>query len=285
LQIFPFIRSTCMITIAGLLLTACGTTTGGVTPTADRFAAQTPAQGDSAPNSGGSVPGSGSGLVDPNRGTVAPISAATTASTMISTTAALAVTSVGTVASAGAGGTMAATSASACPQAATAAADAATVIGNQSPVPVMTSGATAVVGGSPTRIADAPIATSALATAAATVQGSAPTVVAQREKAFLGVTGETIPNCGVSITQIRPGSAAQVGNLQAGDIILAVDKQPVATMEQLQAIIDKHTVSDHISVTYRRNGKTSDTTFELMAQPASTVPTQGGAVLPTQASP
>ena len=52
----------------------------------------------------------------------------------------------------------------------------------------------------------------------------------------------------------RQGAAGQAG-IQEGDILLAIDGEPVVTMEDLNRILFSHEVGDTITVTIYRGGK------------------------------
>jgi S1-C subfamily serine protease len=70
---------------------------------------------------------------------------------------------------------------------------------------------------------------------------------------------------GVLILNIRPGSAAarakprlqatfrdQDGDIHLGDLITAVDGEPVASADDLNGLVEKHDVGDTVTVTVRR---------------------------------
>ena len=59
----------------------------------------------------------------------------------------------------------------------------------------------------------------------------------------------------VIIEEIEPGSPADKGGLEKGDIITKVDGKEVTSSSQLKFILYKHSVGDKIQVTVSRNGK------------------------------
>jgi membrane-associated protease RseP (regulator of RpoE activity) len=70
----------------------------------------------------------------------------------------------------------------------------------------------------------------------------------------LGVRGEACQG-GCLVTEVVPGSAADAAGLQVGDVIAAVDGEPVADLPGLARIIRKHQLSDTVSVEFLRGGK------------------------------
>ncbi len=83
--------------------------------------------------------------------------------------------------------------------------------------------------------------------------------------ASLGISGATLTPAiasrynipiseGVIVADVQGDSAAQAAGIQRGDIIVAADGQPVATIEDLQEIISDHQPGDQITVTVNRGG-------------------------------
>lgn len=68
---------------------------------------------------------------------------------------------------------------------------------------------------------------------------------------------------GLIVISVTPGSAADEAGFQQGDIVLAVDGEPVDTNEALGAIIRGKEPGDVISVTRRRNGEDGDVDVTL----------------------
>jgi hypothetical protein len=61
-------------------------------------------------------------------------------------------------------------------------------------------------------------------------------------------------NDGVLIADVIPGSAADAGSLEAGDIIVAVDGEPTRSLTELQTIIAAKQVGETVRVRARRDG-------------------------------
>jgi S1-C subfamily serine protease len=81
---------------------------------------------------------------------------------------------------------------------------------------------------------------------------------------------------GVLVVSVRSGSAAERGGLRptyrdragrtvAGDIIVAVDGQPVENSEDLRSALEKHQVGDKVKLTVQRGEDQVDLTVELQA--------------------
>jgi S1-C subfamily serine protease len=132
----------------------------------------------------------------------------------------------------------------------------------------------------------------------------------QNGRAYLGLTPCGGPIAGSTVQQIAPGelstgallvevtagSPAEQAGLQAGDVITAVDGQPVDADNDLASRITAHKPGDTISLTVERSGEEArDVTVTLGAQPedenaaylgvryTSSLPgTQGGQGMPFQ---
>lgn len=83
--------------------------------------------------------------------------------------------------------------------------------------------------------------------------------------ASLGISGATLTPAiasrynlpiseGVIVADVQGDSAAEAAGIQRGDIIVAADGQPVATIEDLQEIISSRQPDDQITVTVNRDG-------------------------------
>jgi membrane protease YdiL (CAAX protease family) len=69
----------------------------------------------------------------------------------------------------------------------------------------------------------------------------------------LGVLGEAHSG-GCRITEVVPGSAANAAGLQVGDVITAVDGEPVADIPGVAQVILKHQIGDTVSIEFLRTG-------------------------------
>src|SRR5262249_53933933 len=54
---------------------------------------------------------------------------------------------------------------------------------------------------------------------------------------------------------VAAGSPAAKAGLRAGDIVIALDGQRIATPEELVVLVRKHAPGDHVELTYLRGGK------------------------------
>ncbi len=68
----------------------------------------------------------------------------------------------------------------------------------------------------------------------------------------LGVVSEAHEG-GCQVTLVEPGSAAEIAGLQAGDVITAVDGDPVPDPQSLLLIIRSKRVGDQVVVEFRRD--------------------------------
>ncbi len=98
------------------------------------------------------------------------------------------------------------------------------------------------------------------------------TYVSDEEKPYLGIYGQNVPETyqarfdwpeGVYVTQVSPESPASLAGLKAGDIITAIDDTEISSMEELQDVIEEHSVGDKVtlSVTRSEKGKTETGTL------------------------
>jgi serine protease Do len=94
--------------------------------------------------------------------------------------------------------------------------------------------------------------------------------------ASLGISGATITPAlaaryalpvteGVIVADVQGGSAAEQAGIQRGDIIVAVDGQPVKSVEDLQQTVREHKPNDQITVTINRDGNQQDVQVTLGA--------------------
>ncbi|MDX1448609.1 MAG: trypsin-like peptidase domain-containing protein [Acidimicrobiia bacterium] len=92
----------------------------------------------------------------------------------------------------------------------------------------------------------------------------------QFEPAFLGVTiapTET-GRAGSVITTITPNTAAARAGLQVGDIVVAVDGDPIGDYIDLAAVIRNYAAGDTVVLEIRREGETLELEVELGPRPA-----------------
>jgi membrane-associated protease RseP (regulator of RpoE activity) len=81
-------------------------------------------------------------------------------------------------------------------------------------------------------------------------------------KAWLGIAGTDVDGV-ATVGEVRPGSPAAVGGLEADDQVVAVDGSPVAGMAQLVAAIGRRAPGDTCRLTVLREGSPLDLTVVL----------------------
>ena len=86
------------------------------------------------------------------------------------------------------------------------------------------------------------------------------------EHAYLGVA--LSDNGGAVVATVRPSTPAAKAGLKAGDVIVAVDGTHISSSDELRAAINAHKPGAHISVTYKRNGKTHSVSLTLATRPS-----------------
>jgi putative serine protease PepD len=89
--------------------------------------------------------------------------------------------------------------------------------------------------------------------------------------AWLGVTIDSSPariaTPGASIASLNPNGPAETAGVQVGDLVTAVDGQPIGDASALSSAINRKAPGDHIKVTVERNGSKTDIDVTLKAQP------------------
>ncbi len=93
------------------------------------------------------------------------------------------------------------------------------------------------------------------------------------DKVFLGISGATVteemieyfnlPAAGIYVADVVAGSGAQLGGLQAGDVIVGVDDVKVAEFEDLSNYLNSKAVGDTITVYFYRNNQPTTTDIVL----------------------
>jgi serine protease Do len=68
---------------------------------------------------------------------------------------------------------------------------------------------------------------------------------------------------GAEITSVAPGTPADRAGLRMGDVIMAIEEQPIHTVAELQARVARFQPGDRINVSYIRFGRAGQATVEL----------------------
>ncbi len=77
---------------------------------------------------------------------------------------------------------------------------------------------------------------------------------------------------GIYVYEVTPYSAAERAGIRSGDVITAFDGKKVKTIEELNAIKEKHKVGDSVSIVYMRDNKEVTTNLVLQEErPVTTV--------------
>jgi putative serine protease PepD len=89
------------------------------------------------------------------------------------------------------------------------------------------------------------------------------------EHAYLGVSLAPVEGgSGAEVAQVRAGSPAEKAGLRAGDVIKTADGEAVATVDELQRLIESKKPGDKLEVTIDRDGATVTVTVTLGLRPA-----------------
>ena len=88
-------------------------------------------------------------------------------------------------------------------------------------------------------------------------------------RGFLGVQITAAQSGGAQITAVTPNSPAAGAGLKAGDVIVAIDDQPVATNADAADTIGSLSPGTKVRIKYQRGSSTNTVTVTLAATPAS----------------
>ena len=72
-----------------------------------------------------------------------------------------------------------------------------------------------------------------------------------------------VTTTGAQVEQVTPGSAGDDAGLTRGDVITAVDGQPVSGADGLVATIRKYRPGDEVTLTYQHGGQSEQSTVTL----------------------
>lgn len=89
--------------------------------------------------------------------------------------------------------------------------------------------------------------------------------------AYLGVSveGVSAPSGGARIVRVVPGGPAADANLEVGDVITAIDGTKVTDPSELAAAVQDLKVGDAVTITYDRDGSSTDASVRLAERPPS----------------
>jgi S1-C subfamily serine protease len=91
--------------------------------------------------------------------------------------------------------------------------------------------------------------------------------VTNSHRAYLGIRVATVTGGnGVLISRVDPGGPADKAGLQAGDVITAIDGQPVDSATALTAILAQHKPGDQVKVTVVHGDGTQATVTVTLGQ-------------------
>jgi putative serine protease PepD len=103
------------------------------------------------------------------------------------------------------------------------------------------------------------------------------------EHAFLGVTmqdatatADDVTRRGAQVVEVSSGSPAADAGMQAGDVIVAIDDDPVNGAESLTAYVREKAADQEVTLTYVRDGKTQTVDVTLAVRDESSTTGQGG---------
>src|ERR687888_1520611 len=86
------------------------------------------------------------------------------------------------------------------------------------------------------------------------------------EHAYLGV--ELGASGSARVASVRPNTPAARAGLRAGDVITALGARKVSSADELRAAINARRPGDHVSVTFRRNGRSHTVSLTLASRPS-----------------
>ena len=81
-------------------------------------------------------------------------------------------------------------------------------------------------------------------------------------RAFFGVSVDAAQG-GVTVLRVSSGSPAEDAGFREGDLITKVDGDDVATPAEFADAIHEHAPGDEVTITYTRDGDSSEATVNL----------------------
>jgi putative serine protease PepD len=73
-------------------------------------------------------------------------------------------------------------------------------------------------------------------------------------RAYLGVSTQSVDGTGATVVDVGPGTPAAGAGIQVGDVIVALDGQPITDSDGLASTVGNHKPGDRVTVTYQRGG-------------------------------
>jgi len=73
-------------------------------------------------------------------------------------------------------------------------------------------------------------------------------------RAYMGVTSQAVDGSGASVIEVGTGTPAAAAGIQAGDVIVSLDNQPITDPDGLSSAIGAKKPGDRVTVTYQRGG-------------------------------
>lgn len=107
--------------------------------------------------------------------------------------------------------------------------------------------------------------------AAGTARSDAPEPDALPRRASLGVMLGSDPATATTITSIAPESAALDAQLRVGDVIRALEGQPVTSATEVQAVISRHRAGDTLQIDLRRGNESEHVVAILKPFPSERI--------------
>jgi putative serine protease PepD len=90
----------------------------------------------------------------------------------------------------------------------------------------------------------------------------------EHKPGFLGVSlgDRTDGGSGALVAEVNPGSPAADAGLKVGDVVVAIDDQPINGSEGLVAVVRDHSPGDEVTIVVVRNGEQAKLTATLTTQ-------------------
>ena len=90
------------------------------------------------------------------------------------------------------------------------------------------------------------------------------------EHAYLGVAiDDADSSAGARIAEVRDGTPAEDGGLEAGDVVTAIDGERVASGDDLRRLVDARAPGDRVTLTVRRDGDEQTIRVTLGSRPSA----------------